>query len=416
MSDTFGHFRKSSGPPPSESMTSPKDRGEMARISRASILLYAVVLISGSQYMFLTLLGTVELEKSKEVALEAPSSIGAMTTNATSVEVEKTYNGADLEYCQTKGSLNEIVYKMANHSSPPGSASHMKLKRILDNANGFYIYLMIAIFQNVSDNIANMLEGYGLQKTSSSGHDVIRVETTVRPKKCMGANCTTDAPRIVIQCEQLAAVGDKHLEYLQTCHLSSNCIIWEFSSYNYEWAKKHGIADSVVLLPTMIQSRLDAGKRNTPTIPLQNRSMDVAFFGSMYDRRKSLRQEILDKHNWTMHFGHSLKKNVMISTYRNAKVCLVAHSFNATTGGEYHRLSESATMGCVPVMEEFADAIAIDDYSRCGGVVFAKYEHLTETVERILHEIDASERYNNEIVEWWKRGIEWESILPRIFG
>lgn len=150
---------------------------------------------------------------------------------------------------------------------------------------------------------------------------------------------------------------------------------------------------------------------------LINRTLDVVFFGSMHQRRKLWRQEILNSSSrWNMHFGHSLQVTTMVKAYRDAKVCLVAHSTNATTGGEYHRLSEFATMGCVPVMEEFADTIAIDDYRQCGGVVFAPFEKLIPTVDRVLEEINASQRDNAEYVEWWKSGIQWDSILVRMFA
>jgi len=404
-------------------------------LRRASVLLYAVALLSGGQYLFIHVLGPLRFGESSvepsNLWLENHHKLRISKVLANATRTIRSEEGPLAlrrhpepveerlklqEYCKTEGSLNEIVFKMANHSSPPDSASFNKLKRILNGANSFHIYLMISIFRSVKENIATMLQGYGLayEDTAVDRDDVIRVETTVRPRRCVG-NCSV-MPRIVIQCEQLAAVGDKHLKYLQDCHLAENCIIWDFSDFNIEWAKDNGFADSVVLFPTMIQSRLDMGKRSVPVKPLVNRSMDVAFFGSMMERRKLLRQEIRDKHNWTMHFGHSLEKNAMVKAYRDAKVCLVAHSINATSGGEYHRLSEFATMGCVPVMEEFADTVAIGDYRQCGGVVFSRFENLIQTVERVLKEIEEGQRDNKQHVDWWKRGILWKNILVRMLG
>lgn len=105
----------------------------------------------------------------------------------------------------------------------------------------------------------------------------------------------------------------------------------------------------------------------------------------------------------------------MVAAYQNAKVCLVVHAYDAQSGGEYHRLSEFGILGCVPVMEAFADTIAVNDYGKCGGVVFAPYELLIGTVDRVLREINASQRDHAQYVEWWKRGIEWQNVLVKLF-
>jgi len=319
------------------------------------------------------------------------------------------------EYCKTEGSLNEVVFKMANHSSPPGSASYNKTKRILEVANSFYIDLGVPIFDNVATNIASMLKGMGLRQEPAPTDrvDVIRIERTQ-----LGAARCNASPRIIIQTEQLFALGKWYLTLFRDCHYSDNCIIWDFSDYNHEYAKLNGFAESVVLLPIMIQSRLTQGQEEEfPMKSLVNRTLDVVFFAYMLERRKLLKQEILNHQKWNMIFEDNNQTQVMVESYQNAKVCLVAHSYHSQSGGEYHRLSEMATLGCVPVMEEFADTIAIDDYARCGGVVFARYENLIDTVAAVLSEIDTCQRDTiTEYVEWWKRGIQWENVLVRMFG
>ena len=42
-------------------------------------------------------------------------------------------------FCFTKGSLHQLALDMFNHSSPPGSMSYKKLKRVLDASSDFYI-------------------------------------------------------------------------------------------------------------------------------------------------------------------------------------------------------------------------------------------------------------------------------------
>jgi hypothetical protein len=321
-------------------------------------------------------------------------------------------------YCMKLGLLNEIVFDMVDYSSPQGSMSYNKLHRILNQASSFYVNLGVPIFDDVAKNVATMLKGYGLQQETSpmNRNDVIHIEASVKPRSV--ADGCTESPRIVIQTEQLNVLGPWYLNSLRNCHASQNCIVWEFSDYNYEWEKRHGLSDSVVLIPILIQTRLTTGLEVdfTDTKPLNERSLDVVFFAYMLERRLQLRQEIIDKHpDWNIQFEDNSQIQAMVKAYRDAKVCLVAHAYHSKSGGEYHRLSELATFGCIPVMEEFSDSIAIDDYALCGGVVFAPYESLTETVSTVLQDIDANERDYTKHAEWWRRGIHWDSILLQMF-
>ena len=104
--------------------------------------------------------------------------------------------------------------------------------------------------------------------------------------------------------------------------------------------------------------------------------------------------------------------------YKEAKVCLLAHSYDHKSGGELHRLSEFAQFGCIPVMEHFSDRIGIDIYEQCGGAVFEKFTNLIQTGADIVAKIDQGfyKGRENSIIDWWKTGIHWERILPTVFG
>ena len=56
----------------------------------------------------------------------------------------------------------------------------------------------------------------------------------------------------------------------------------------------------------------------------------------------------------------------MPKAYREAKVCVVLHSYATESGGEYHRLSEFAKFGCIPVMETFSGTLLFS-FSCCFG-------------------------------------------------
>lgn len=215
---------------------------------------------------------------------------------------------------------------------------------------------------------------------------------------------------------------------MSSCNNSSNCIVLEFSDYNYKQAilEPFNWGESFVLMPVMTQSP----SRLMPFVPdillnITERSVDMVFFGAITTRRKFILEKssaYIDLHPEKMHIIEMLNPNEkqrMADRYKDAKVCLVAHSYSDLSGGEYHRLSEIANFGCIPVMERFADRIGIERYETCGGVVFAEKNELFETAIEIIEKVD--ERYFNSsnlsiALNWWKSGIHWEKILPTIYG
>lgn len=131
------------------------------------------------------------------------------------------------------------------------------------------------------------------------------------------------------------------------------------------------IFTNFVLLPIMHQilSRLTAISPDNETLKsLIQRPLDIIFFGLITKRRKFLLEEkekYQSSHpNSKILISKTRPKDLSYkaSAYRNAKVCIIAHSFWNISGGEYHRLTEFGQYGCIPVMEEFADKIGMNQY------------------------------------------------------
>ena len=345
-------------------------------------------------------------------------------------------SGAQMN-CSENGSLHQIAVDMLNHSSPPGSPSNKKLQHVLDQNLQFYINLGPPIFSSIQESLSDMLKGYGLQRTMEpplkNQTNVTLVETIFTPDSVCSIKdiACQNQTRVHIQSEQYATVlrGLENLKgYLANCHNSPNCIILEFSDHNYRMAKNDkdmGFGDSLVLMPVMhqIPSRISSFEvpNITDMIDLKERSYDIVFFGSMTERRKVLlaaSDAYLETHpNKTncVTKAQPTETQMMSIAYKNAKVCLVAHSYSEVAGGEYHRLSEFAGFGCIPVMEEFADTIGIEPYKKCGRVVFAKLDNLFETASNVIELIDEGV-YDNDFshVDWWRAGIQWDNLLSYI--
>jgi len=281
-----------------------------------------------------------------------------------------------------------------------------------------------AIFGQNEEMLKRMLEGMGLAqidwKPSNGQTEVIFVETAYTISSCNLADCK-DQPRILIQTEQ---GGNIKLPLLTRCHESPNCVILEYSDRNYDnpHFAKRGLSESTVLLPIMTQtpSRLSQYEPEIPKV-IQQRNIDMVFFGSMTDRRAGLfahADEYRKTHpDRTVIVAKSRNIQHIAASYQEAKVCLLMHSYSSQSGGEYHRWSEFAPFGCIPVMEQFADTVGMHAYERCGGAVFTNSTQLIPTAVDVVERVDQG-LYNHRstaIMNWWKRSIRWESILPTVY-
>mmetsp|Transcript_29690 Transcript_29690/g.62511 ORF Transcript_29690/g.62511 Transcript_29690/m.62511 type:complete len:409 (+) Transcript_29690:119-1345(+) len=348
--------------------------------------------------------------------------IGASTNSGGSSPSSSSYN------CFSNGSLHELALDMFHYSSPPGSKSYTKLKRVLDSNTEFYIDLGgdKGIFTRNTESITRMLRGYGLQKArrvpSYQNNNVTLVETLFTRSPCtIGDEKCRNVPRIFIQTEQYFK------PHIYACHESPDCIIIDFAEFNYVKAQHDGIAadlfESFVLLPIMHQNPSRISEYEPPIpVTLSNRTVDISFFGEMTNRRKFFAQEG-GKYKESHPGRHVvIQKNHRIAFvahhYKESKVCLLAHSYNSKSGGEYHRLSEFARFGCVPVMEHFSDRIGLDVYEQCAEAVFENSTNLIGAAADVIAKIDEGlyDGRERRMVDWWKTGVHWERILPTVFG
>ena len=224
------------------------------------------------------------------------TSVSATVSNGTELETLTQRDNEDQEdqnnpyqkdaaFCSSpEGSLHQLALDMFHHSSPPGSPSYQKLRHVLDNGHQlFFIDLGAPIFSPIQVSMASMLEGYGLTRirerpTNDTSSTITLVETQFTNSPCpihAPARECQDRFRIYLQSEQ------KLGPHLKTCHEGPNCVVLEFSDYNYRMVQEQGWADSFVLLPIMTQqpSRLKAFLPETSALtPLHNRTLDMVFF------------------------------------------------------------------------------------------------------------------------------------------
>lgn len=347
---------------------------------------------------------------------------GTTTASATN-----TNNYDAPSYCDHEGSLHQIALDMFHHSSPPGSASYNKLKHVLGLSEFFYTSLGAPIFSKNEHMLKKMLEGMGLVHVDMKSlggmvgkTEVILVETYKTQSSCPlvppKPDCH-DQPRIFIQTEQKI-----NWHYQKYCHASPNCVILEFSDFNRNKFEEEGMHESIVLLPVMTQtpSRISQFLPEVPKI-IQERNIDMVFFGLITNRRTGLSKAAVE-HGKTHPNSNVIVTNAfelrhISKSYQEAKVCLLMHSYTSHCGGEYHRMSEFGPFGCIPVMEKFADTVGIHAYEKCGGAIFTNSTHVIPTAAGVVEQIDKG-LYNNrsqDIINWWKKGIRWETILPTVY-
>ena len=389
------------------------------------VLLVAVVVIAILRFR----LTTVEHDAALAVGV---GSTGSPDAKAFSVEGPPTtkintrgdaYNAS---YCYSDGSLDKLARDMLNFSSPAGSPSYTKFKRVLNARKEFYLHMRGNIFEYNAVLTARMLTGFGLSQLAvqpANPGDALLVEVEFTPSACpLGDGNCSEQPRIFIQTEQYTRARS-FKGHVTQCALAPNCIVLDFSEMNLQWARnEHGsinMIDSFALMPIMhqIPSRLFDFEPKVPK-PLKDRSVDMVFHGFMSNRRNVLREGAAKYPNRTAVVGTSNNVGKITDTYREAKVCMIVHTYSSISGGEYHRLSEIAPFGCIPVMEHFSDKFGIDVYERCSGARFAIWTSVVDTAEAVLKEIDMG-LYSETmpmIVDWWRAGINWEDLLVSHFG
>ena len=304
------------------------------------------------------------------------------------------------------------------------SPSWRKLKHVLTLSKTFHVQLYGGIFSSITDNLVLMLKGFGLQQIfdktldSAKHSDTITVETSYfsgikKMKSCVGPRCEK-LPRIIIQTEQKRAFLP---EYFAKCHSSSNCVILEFSTYNYyQWHSELQVQGSVFLLPHVIQNRLDNFAPTLPK-PISERKYDVVHFGVMSGERVKLKKALEEQHpDMTVLIETNTNMTQISAAYMDAKTCVIVHSHSRISAGEYHRISDFAKFGCVPIVETIADTdVGLSFLTECAGMVSADLDELVPSIVRVLEE----EIHFDDMqarMDWWNNGIEWATLLKRIFS
>jgi len=289
------------------------------------------------------------------------------------------------------------------------------------------------LFSSVQVNLVTLIKGYGVRQinTENRARAIPRITVEFSCFSCEKTNGTEPSaePRVVVQTEQQ---HPSLLPYLAKCAASPACVIWEYSDYNLRW--QSSIAHSVLLLPHMIQNRLDKRIKTQvgALVPLPERPLDVVFFGTMTPHRRAV-SAAFDRTRYTVRFGKTQTAPVTRAgtvvwgsaagnaaelrdmDYRAAKVCLVMHRDAEARAGEFHRLSELAKFGCVPVVERFGDAQMVDALARCAGVVQAELGDLVGAVGRVLKRPRQFASMPLR-VKWWEEGINWRQLLNMSLG
>lgn len=322
-------------------------------------------------------------------------------------------------YCEEDGSLNHLALKMATNSS----AGVDKLKHILQQSDVFADGLPGGAFVDIKKNMNAMLEGYGKRLVPQSFRGgVIAVEMSYLGNKfpeshrpCSTSDVCVVKGRIIIQSEQVSIASKRKMygPYLEECRESPVCVVIEYSDTNYRWmCSELRMSESVVMLPIMTQHRLAS-----PTKPkaLTARLNNAVSFGLMTPRRQSFvasfEHELIDA-------GARLEQDTNITrvetAYGDSKICFVIHSFEDICPAELHRISEVSLFGCVIVSEPTSDVIGQEEYSRCGGIVFAPRDEMVNAMNSVILNIEEYERRQQNILEWWRKGINWDTILSQI--
>ena len=164
------------------------------------------------------------------------------------------------------------------------SSGKQKLFSMLQKFSHFDVELLrqLSLFENVVENLSQMLEGYGLTKTTTNADGKTILLTSVFLNE-NGRQLILDNDRgvIVVQTEQLCCsewlTKDVFLT-IQACEKAANCVILEYSDHNLRHMQEElQVFKSVVLLPIMLQGRLDEYYRRHHLPALWERSVDVAF-------------------------------------------------------------------------------------------------------------------------------------------
>lgn len=337
-------------------------------------------------------------------------------------------------------SLHQAAVDLALQYTPPGSRSFEKNQRLLQHIRHFHHGSLGGIFEATDKNIVSLIKGFGVRQieagsltsrmnTTALVYYSIGFKTTCRQKGVESCRNMADQPRIIIQTEQLPNAGPIK-GHLKDCHKLPLCVIWDWSEYNWAFANQTlGVAESMVILPTMFQGRFDPFYSWMNQVPLADRPVEIAFFGKATGRRSNLYDRFVQEYKRTTQgklpvtrFGRLKIPKSLARTYIDAKVCPIIHAYSNRAAGEFHRLGDFLPSGCIPIMESIPEDVAWTRIlSECGGVIFANIAELpgvvVEQLMRLRGPSSSGAIYQRQAAAklWWDEGINWGLLLKQIF-
>jgi hypothetical protein len=158
----------------------------------------------------------------------------------------------DKNYCSSESASMLTMARNMTHF--PSTKALEKTMFILNQSKKFSVYMPNKIFDGVSDNVMRLLRGVGVTtEKKRSYHISMSIEQesklnyiiensyigALRNQSFCHRAEHRDCTRIVIQSEQLWFKTKTLLSFLMKCHKSPNCVIWDFSDYNAQWAEVH---------------------------------------------------------------------------------------------------------------------------------------------------------------------------------
>jgi hypothetical protein len=286
--------------------------------------------------------------------------------------------GSNLSQLACNGrSMRELALDMVAISGPRNSSMPwQKSVSIIKSSNQLIVLLGgLDIFSGLTTTLGQLIDGFKPKKISKVESVLFINELRKSPRKALpvvvessifagfkifrnGTRICVDnvtcGGRIILQSEQLhSSKGNKLKPYLEKCHQSLNCVIWDFCDYNYQWAVENGLQNSFLILPIMNQYRFHIVKHKygprlarIGNVTVSSRRFDIIFVGVMNSRRLHIKSEIERLHpNWKIAIFQESNKKRLVPLYHQSKICLTVHSTGEVSGGEYHRLSETALFG-----------------------------------------------------------------------
>ena len=314
------------------------------------------------------------------------------------------------ERCEHDTLVQEYV-GFGKERYPRGSHAWNKMKNLLDGSLPFQVYVSTRLLGGSSTRLGSMLEHYGFQVTYLQlfekkffaqyrpGKDlVVEVITTLLPlnhglgpARSLGWSAAnfSEHKRILIQPEQTqgrraGGLFGKHnsiYSLLGHCHDSEQCMIIDYSDFNYKSHRKRNLTGSVIVAPVLFGNSSLPFKSEHKS--LNERFYDFGFFVTKTRRRADFLDGTLKKfakaHQLKLCRGMGNKiKSRQRNGYDDTKVCMIPASERVTGPGEYLRTFQLLNHGCLILYERHYDLLGYEAQRTCGGIFFSSLQKMPQ--------------------------------------